>query len=111
MKSNKGRILSVEAGIAQDFITTLIFSLISLFPCLFHVNKFEFRSLILPIPLAIWMFLRCSRKDMSVTGYLEDCYFFLFIILGSMARPYFYLLNFCWRFTDLTWNIPYWGVS
>lgn len=49
---------------------TLVFGLITGFPCLIHLDKFDFRFLLFLIPLAIWMFLRCSRKDMSATAYL-----------------------------------------
>lgn len=33
-------------------------------------EKFQYKYLLLLIPLAIWMFPRCSRKDMKATAYL-----------------------------------------
>jgi uncharacterized protein YodC (DUF2158 family) len=51
-------------------LTTILFCVITSIPSLWPCRKFHFQFLFLLIPLAIWMFLRCSRKDMSATAYL-----------------------------------------
>jgi hypothetical protein len=61
--SNGSRVEIVIFYVSMFF--TLVFGLITGFAC-----KFDLRFLLFLIPLAIWMFLRCSRKDMKATAYL-----------------------------------------
>ena len=51
-----------------SMITTFLLCLLVI--SLHWIWKFHFEFLFLLIPLPIWMFLRCSRKDMSATAYL-----------------------------------------
>ncbi len=63
----------IEASGVEIFLfyLSLIVLFIFSFFVLFRGNfQWEWRYLVVFIPVSIWLFLRCSRKDMSATGKL-----------------------------------------